>query len=510
VPNMKNQTRRQFIKSTAAGTASVMLGNLACRTEKARKPNIIYILADDLGYNELGCYGQKKIRTPNIDRLASEGMRFTQHYSGSPVCAPSRCTLLTGKHTGHAYVRNNDEMKEKGDVWNDPSIEGQRPLPPGTVTMGTLLQEAGYKTACVGKWGLGGPDDSGHPNQQGFDLFYGYICQRQAHNYYPTHLWKNGEKDMLEGNTYFSPHQKLPEDKDPNDPASYETYSTKHYAADRMIEEALTFIQGNKDKPFFLYFATPVPHLALQVPDDSLEEYRDAFPETPYIGDRGYTPHRTPRAAYAAMITRMDRDIGRIMSLLKKLGLDENTVILFSSDNGATYTGGVDYEYFDSVGPLNGLKGSLYEGGIRVPMIARWPGKIKPGTENDHISAFWDIMPTLCDVSGVPCPEDTDGISLLPHLLNRGKRREHPYLYWEFSGYGGQQAIRMGDWKGIRRDMHKGNRKIQLYNLKQDIGEKNDLSLRYPDRVKQMEKTMQEARTPSEFDKWNFIDKKKE
>ncbi len=504
---MKNQTRRQFIKSTAAGTASVMLEQLACQESgNTQKPNIIYILADDLGYKELGCYGQEKIRTPNIDDLAAQGMRFTQHYSGSPVCAPSRCTLMTGKHTGHSYVRDNDEMREKGDVWNDPRIEGQRPLPPGTVTMGTLLQKAGYKTACIGKWGLGGPDDSGHPNEQGFDLFYGYLCQRQAHNYYPTHLWRNKEKDIFEGNAYFKPHQKLPDNKDPNDPKSYTPYSGKHYAPDRMIEEALGFIERNSGNPFFLYFATPVPHLALQVPEDSLDEYKNAFPETPYIGDRGYTPHQTPRAAYAAMITRLDRDVGRILSLLKKLGLDENTVILLSSDNGATYTGGVDYTYFDSVGPLNGLKGSLYEGGIRVPMVARWTGKIKSGTESDHISAFWDIMPTLCELSGMDCPEDTDGISLLPRLLNRGKQQEHPYLYWEFAGYGGQQAIRMGDWKGIRRNMHKGNRRIELYNLKEDIGEKNDLANNYPDRVKQMGNIMQETRTPSEFEKWNFFD----
>lgn len=502
----KNFTRREFIKTTAAGTASVMLGAWACqKTTETQRPNIIYILADDLGYGELGCYGQKKIKTPNIDRLAAEGMRFTQHYSGSPVCAPSRCMLLTGKHSGHAYIRNNDEMREKGDVWNDPSIEGQRPLPPGTTTIGTLLQSAGYTTAAIGKWGLGTPEDSGNPNKQGFDLFYGYICQRQAHNYYPTHLWRNSEKDML-NNPYFSPRQRFPEDKDPNDPAAYAPYTGNDYAPDLMIGEALEFIKNNRQNPFFLYFASPIPHLALQVPEDSLQEYQDAFPETPYLGDKGYTPHRTPRAAYAAMISRLDGDVGRIMALLKELGLDDNTLILFSSDNGPTYTGGVDYTFFASAGPLNGLKGSLYEGGIRVPMLARWPGKIPAGTQSDRISAFWDVLPTLCEITGAAIPEGIDGISLAPVLLNRGKvPEEHPYLYWEFPGYGGQQALRMGNWKAIRREMNKGNRKLELYNLEADIGEKQDLAEAQAELIAKMEKTMQAARTPSEFAKWNFM-----
>ena len=502
----KNLTRREFIKSTAVGSASVMLGSWACKKPtETRKPNIIYILADDLGYGELGCYGQKKIKTPHIDQLAAEGMRFTQHYSGSPVCAPSRCTLLTGKHPGHAYVRDNDEMREKGDVWNDPSIEGQRPLPPQTTTLGTLLQSAGYTTAAIGKWGLGAPDDSGNPNKQGFDHFYGYICQRQAHNYYPTHLWRNSEKDMLD-NTYFSPRQRFPEDKDPNDPAAYAPYSGNQYTPDLMIKEAVEFIKNNQQNPFFLYFASPVPHLALQVPEDSLEEYEGAFPETPYLGDKGYTPHQTPRAAYAAMISRLDRDIGRIMALLKELGLDDNTLIMFSSDNGPTYTGGVDYTFFESAGPFNGLKGSLYEGGIRVPMIARWPGKIEKGTESDRISAFWDVMPTMCEIAGVTSPEDTDGISLAPVLLNQGKAPEHPFLYWEFPGYGGQQALRMGNWKAIRRDMKKGNRKLELYNLEADIGEQQNQAENQPELIQKIEKTMQAVRTPSEFAKWNFMD----
>ncbi|NOZ61294.1 MAG: arylsulfatase [Calditrichaeota bacterium] len=365
--------RRTFLKTAGLGSAAAMFSPLdGCQFFEKRKPNIIFIMADDLGYGELGCYGQEKIRTPNIDRLAAEGMKFTQLYAGSPVCAPSRCTLLTGKHTGHAYIRGNDEMSERGDVWHDPNLEGQRPLLPNTTTIGTLLQEADYKTAAIGKWGLGGPGSTGHPNKQGFDFFYGYLCQRVAHNYYPTHLWRNEEKDILEGNEYFFPHQKFPADADPNDPKAYEKYRGKQYSMDLLTKEALNFIRENHNRPFFLYLPYTVPHLALQVPDDSLQEYLGKFPEKPYLGNRGYLPQRTPHAAYAAMITRMDRDIGKILSLLKKLGLEEDTLIFFTSDNGATFQGigGADPAFFKSNAPFRGFKQDVYEGGIRVPMIA--------------------------------------------------------------------------------------------------------------------------------------------
>ncbi|NOR15444.1 MAG: sulfatase-like hydrolase/transferase, partial [Candidatus Aminicenantes bacterium] len=442
--------RRDFVKSIGMGAASLSLPQLytGC-TQRPTRPNIIYILADDLGYAELGSYGQSQIRTPHLDRMADEGMKFSQHYAGSPVCAPSRCTLLTGLHTGHSYIRENDEMRERGDVWNNPEIEGQRPLPTGTMTLGTLMQEAGYTTAAIGKWGLGGPTDSGHPNDQGFDYWYGYLCQRQAHNYYPTHLWRNREKHVLEGNTFFKAHQRFPQDQDPSERSAYAQYSSKHYAPDLMTQEALRFIHKNQDTPFFLYLAYPMPHLALQVPEDSLEEYADEFSESPYLGDRGYLPHPTPRAAYAAMITRMDRDIGRIFALLVELGLDENTLVMFSSDNGPTYTGGADTSFFKSAGPLRGLKGSVYEGGIRVPLIARWPGQIRAGSTSTHVSAFWDVMPTLCDIAGRDSPRNTDGTSFSATLL--GKPQPQPnYLYWEFLGYGGQQAVRMGNWKAVR------------------------------------------------------------
>ncbi|MCP4727495.1 MAG: arylsulfatase, partial [bacterium] len=465
-----------------------------CSMAEKQKPNIIFILADDLGYSELGCYGQTKIRTPNIDKLAEEGMKFTQHYSGSPVCAPSRCTLLTGKHTGHAYIRGNDEMNERGDVWRDRSIEGQRPLLPNTVTIGTMLQQAGYKTGAIGKWGLGGPTDTGHPNKQGFDHWYGYLCQRVAHNYYPTHLWRNGEKDMLEGNDYFYPHQKLPEDKDPNDPESYSPYKGGTYSMDKMAEEALQFIKDNKDDPFFLYLPFPVPHVSIQVPEDSVDEYEGEFEDTPYKGEKGYLPHPAPRAGYAAMITRMDREIGRIMDLLKELGLDDNTLVVFTSDNGPTFNGGTDSEFFGSAGPFRGLKTQVYEGGIRVPMIARWNGKIQPGSVSNHISAFWDFLPTFTDLLELPEYEETDGISLMPSLLGEsGSQKKHDYLYWEYRNQ--NQAVRMGDWKAIRL---KPSEEIQLYNLREDIGEKNDVADNYPDIVDRIADIMKNGRTESE------------
>lgn len=488
--------RRNFLRTAGYGAAAMTLPQLqACsRSGRRKTPNIIFILADDLGYGELGCYGQQKIRTPYIDMLATEGMKFTQHYSGSPVCAPSRCTLLTGKHTGHAYIRGNDEMSERGDIWNDPDLEGQRPLLPGTVTTGTLLQSAGYTTGAIGKWGLGGPGSTGAPNRQGFDHWYGYLCQRVAHNYYPTHLWRNGEKHILEGNEYLRANKRLPEDRDPYDKSSYEEYSGEQYSMDYMVEEALTFIRRNKNNPFFLYLPFPVPHVSIQVPEDSLAEYEGEFPETPYRGERGYLPHPTPRAGYAAMITRMDREIGRIVALVKELGLDEDTMIIFTSDNGPTFNGGTDSTFFNSAAGFRGLKQDLYEGGIRVPFITRWPGMIEPGSVNDHISAFWDFLPTFTDLIGVETPTGIDGISLLPTLLGRtGEQVEHEYLYWE---HGRKQAVRMGDWKAIRLRV---DRDIELYNLSDDISEANNVAASNRELVAKVADIMVNGRTKSEL-----------
>jgi arylsulfatase A-like enzyme len=452
------------------------------------KPNIIYILADDLGYSELGCYGQQKIKTPRLDQLASEGMRFTQHYSGNAVCAPSRCVLLTGKHAGHAFIRNNKEI----GGWGPDEPEGQWPIPASEVTIAELLKAQGYATCAVGKWGLGGPGSTGHPCYQGFDHFYGYLCQRVAHNYYPTHLWRNHDVDVL-GNRYFSAHQKLAQP--PTDPQDYAAFRGEVYAPDKMLAESLKFIRQNKDQPFFFYYASPVPHVALQVPEDSLEPYKTAFDDTPYLGEKGYLPHPTPRAAYAAMISRMDRDLGEIFDLLKELQLDDNTLIIFSSDNGPTFNGGTDSAYFDSAGPLRGLKVDLFEGGIRVPMIARWPGKIPAGSVSDHVSGFQDLLPTLAELLGFDPPTDIDGVSMLPTLLGQSEKQpQHELLYWEL---GRQQAARKADWKLYRRQTNAGL-ETMLFDLKNDIGEQHNLAEERPEILKMMVAAAAQARTPSQ------------
>jgi arylsulfatase len=488
--------RRDFVRVVGLGAAALALGATeACSpASSSRPPNVVFIMADDLGYGEVGLYGQEKIRTPSIDRIGREGMKFTDHYSGSPVCAPSRCVLLTGLHTGHAYIRDNDEMNERGDVWRDPELEGQRPMLEGTYTLGTLFQNAGYVTGAIGKWGLGGPDSSGAPNRQGFDHWYGYLCQRVAHNYYPTHLWRNDEKDLLEGNDYFYPHQRLPEEADPDDPASYEPYAGGDYSMDHMAQEARWFIREHAHEPFFLYLPFPVPHAALQVPDDSLQEYGDAFPETPYRGDRGYLPHPKPRAAYAAMVTRMDREIGSILDLLDELDLAENTLVIFTSDNGPTFNGGTDSEYFESAAGLRGLKTELYEGGNRVPMVARWPGRIPAGSTSELPSAFWDFLPTFAELTGQELPVQTDGVSFLPTLVARdGNQEDREYLYWEFQG---RQAVRMGQWKAYRRAE---DGEFELYDLYADRGEAENVADLNPQVVAHISTIMQEARTESEL-----------
>jgi arylsulfatase len=487
--------RREFVRVLGLGAAALGLGSVeGCVPGPRRPPNVVFILADDLGYGEVGVYGQEKIRTPAIDRIAREGVRFTQHYSGSPVCAPSRCVLLTGLHTGHAYIRDNDEMGERGDVWHDPELEGQRPILADTYTLGRLFQDAGYVTGAMGKWGLGGPGSSGEPNRQGFHHWYGYLCQRVAHNYYPTHLWRNGEKDLLEGNEYFYPHQRLPEDADPDDPASYAAYAGGEYSMDLMAQKARAFIRENAQSPFFLYLPFPVPHAALQVPQDSLAEYADAFPETPYRGERSYLPHPKPRAAYAAMVTRMDREIGSILDLLDELGLGEDTLVIFTSDNGPTFNGGTDSEFFQSAAGFRGLKTELYEGGIRVPMVARWPGRIPAGSVSHLPSAFWDFLPTFAELTGQAPPVASDGVSLLPAMEGRTEDQEdREYLYWEFQG---RQAVRLGRWKAYQRA---SDGDFELYDLETDRGETTNVASGQPELVARIRQIMGEARTPSEL-----------
>jgi arylsulfatase A len=444
-----------------------------CLAVAADRPNVVFILADDLGWGDLGCYGQTKIRTPNIDRLAADGMRFTQGYAGNAVCAPSRCCLMTGKHPGHAHVRDNRQWKPEVQ-WS-----GQVPLPADAVTLPRLFKQAGYATGATGKWGLGSPENSGDPAKQGIDHFFGYYCQAHAHNHYPQYVWRNGTKVPLEGNDG--------------------TATGKQYTQDLFEAAALGFVRGHKDKPFFLYLPFTVPHLALQVPDDSLAEYRDKFPETPYRGKQ-YQHHDTPRAAYAAMVTRMDRTIGRVMDQPKELKLDQNTLVVFSSDNGAIdgYAG-TDATFFGSIGKLRGMKGSLYEGGIRAPLIVRWPGHVKAGTTSDLPVAFWDLLPTLCDAAGIDTPKGLDGVSVLPTLTGLGEQVRHDFLYWEFPSYGGQQAVRAGQWKIVRQNLSKGSSAFELYDLTADPSETRNVADEHPDVVKRLEAVAREQHTPSDL-----------
>lgn len=484
--------RLHISTALAALALGCMLGTSLSSRCFADKPNIIFILADDLGYRELGCFGQEKIKTPNIDQLASEGMRFTQHYCGNAVCAPSRCVLMTGKHPGHAFVRNN---KSTG-------AEGQWPIPESEVTLPELMKTAGYVTGAFGKWGLGGPQSSGDPNRQGLDKFFGYNCQAHAHSYYPSYLWDNDEHVKLNNSPAVPGHASLAQGTDSADPRSYDIFKGQDYAPDRINEQALQFVRKHKDEPFFLYYPSVIPHVALHVPDEELEQYTSlGWKDPPFVRGNGYgyTPHFTPRAAYAAMITRLDTYIGKLLDLLDELELADNTLVVFSSDNGTTHLGEeVDYEFFKSVGELRGLKGSLYEGGVRVPTIVRWPGHVTPGSESNRVSGFEDWMPTFLQAVGRSSiiPADTDGISLIPTLTGK-KQPERDYLYREFSGYGGQQTIRVGPWKAVRQNMTKGNLDIELYNIVDDIGESNDVAASHPDLVNRLSKLMESERAPS-------------
>ncbi len=463
-------------------------------------------------------YGQKKIETPNIDALAQNGMQFTRHYSASPVCASARYNLLTGKHAGHSYIRSNSDRQipDRIDLasyenrfeamYVHPEVEGQWSMPASTITVAELLKEAGYQTGAVGKWGNGGPGSEGHPNNKGFDFFYGYLCQRMAHTFYPSHLWKNGRRIVLD-NDLVNPHQELPEELDPNDPESYSLFHDQpDYSARMMHAEALGFIEENQQGPFFLYLPTPIPHVSLQAPERWINYYREKFgDEEPYLGG-SYVPVRYPNATYAAMISYLDEQVGEIVDKLKKLDIYDNTIIMLSSDNGPTFTGGVDAEYFDSAAPFKNsygrTKGFVYEGGIRVPMIATWEGQIPAGSTTDHISGLWDVLPTLSDIAGVQPPDDIDGISFLPVL--KGEENEqapHEYLYWEFPSYGGQQAVLMDNWKGIRTNIiSEGNLDIELYNLDDDIQEQHNIAGEHPDIVNEMERIMSTARTVPELD----------
>lgn len=474
--------------------SSLHFEKLAESAEPHRKPNIVLIIADDLGYREVGCFGQELIRTPNLDQLAKEGLKLTQHYAGNAVCAPSRCVLMTGKHPGHAYIRSNKSTPP----------EGQEPIPDDEVTIAELLREQGYVTGAFGKWGLGGPDSCGQPLRQGVDRFFGYNCQGHAHSYYPSYLWSDDKRIALKNDPPVPGHAGLAEGADPSDPRSYDRFKGTDYAPDRINEQALQFIHDNKDRPFFLYYPTVIPHVALHVPDEELKPYlKLGWKDPPFTrkGGYGYTPHFTPRAAYAAMITRLDRNVGNVLNLLDELKLTDNTIVVFSSDNGTTHLEEeVDYKFFKSVGELRGLKGSLYEGGVRVPTIVRWPGRVAEGLASDRISGFEDWLPTLLDLAGSPdaAPKNIDGISLAPTLLGQ-EQPPREFLYREFPSYGGQQSVRVGPWKAIRQNMTRGNLNIELYNLAADVGETTNVASKHPDIVARLAKLMEQEHTPSKL-----------
>ena len=465
-------------------------------------PNIIYIYADDLGYGELGSYGQQKIKTPYLDQMAREGIRFTQHYAGAPVCAPSRAMLMTGNHAGHAYIRGNYEL----GGFKDHEEGGQMPLPAGIFTLPKMLKQAGYTTGMCGKWGLGMAGTSGDPLMQGFDYYYSVLDQKQAHNYYPTHLWENGSWDSL-SNQFIDVHER--QDSVKTSSIDFDSYKGQDYSIDKMTAKALGFIEQNKNKNFFLYLPFTLPHVSLQVPDEALKQYIGKFKESPYYGQRGYAAHKNPRSAYAAMVSYLDMQVGIVMKKIRESGLDSNTVIMFSSDNGSSVEGGADPVYFNAVGGLRGTKRDLYEGGIRVPFIARWPGKIQSGRVTDHISAQYDLLPTLAEITGSVLTE-TDGISFWPVLSGTDvKQARHEWLYFEFPEKGGQVAIRIGNWKAVRTNV-RNNRAApwQLYNLASDPYETNDIAVQYPDLVRQFDVIQKKEHQQPHIREWEFIDPK--
>lgn len=498
-----------------------VIGLLGCgqststqQVDEINSPNIIYILADDLGYGDLGAYGQQQIETPNIDALAAQGMTFTQHYAGAPVCAPSRCVLLTGKHTGNAYIRGNGEWGERGEVWDfvamleDSTLEGQRPLPAETPTLPKLLQSAGYATGMVGKWGLGAPHTESIPTTMGFDYFYGYNCQRQAHTFYPVHLYENEQRVYLQNDTV-PPRTRMPEGADPYDLANYADFTLTDYSPDLMFDKLTQFVSEHKDESFFMYWATPIPHMPLQAPQRWVDYYVEKFgDEEPYLSERSYFPHRYPHAAYAAMVSYLDEQVGQLVSQLKELGEYENTLIIFTSDNGPSFNGGTDSSWFDSGGPFSSEKGrgkgSVYEGGIRVPMIASWPARIKAGSTTDHISAFYDVLPTLADVAGVDELPATDGISFLPTMLGQDDQPKHEFLYWEFPQYGGQVALRTDEWKFIQRELSGEEPTIELYNLSKDLSETTNVAAEHPNVVQRAQLIIDQEHTDPVLDNFKI------
>lgn len=477
---------------------AVIQGN--SQNASTRLPNIIYIYADDLGYGSMGSYGQRKIKTPNLDRMAKEGIRFTQHYAGAPVCAPSRAILMTGKHAGHADIRGNFEL----GGFADSAERGQLPLPANAVTIAELVKRKNYKTALVGKWGLGMSNTEGSPLKQGFDYFYGYLDQKQAHNHYPSHLWENGKWDTLD-QAYINVHRRLDSavatDKD------FQSFIGNEYASDKLTSKALQFIESAAKDPFFLYLAYPLPHASLQVPRAYIDMYAGLFSEKPYYGQQGYASTKNPLSMYAGMITYLDAQVGLIMNKIKALGLDSSTIILFSSDNGPSAEGGADIRFFNCNGGLRGIKRDLYEGGIRVPFIVRWPGTVAPGKVSDHLSAQYDFFATVAELTDQSAGV-TDGISFLSELKGSTKQKKHSYLYFEFAEKSGQVAIRLGNWKGVKSNLKKNTNAVwELYNLDNDPGETNNIAAMHPDLLEQFAKIMKKEHQSAVIEAWELTGK---
>jgi arylsulfatase A len=486
-------TSDSIVYSKITASLLLCLGLVSCtaagsgpRTGPAavgRPPNVVFIMADDLGWGDIGPNGQERIQTPNLERMAREGVRFTSFYAGSTVCAPSRSVLLTGQHTGRTPIRGNSGKLRTGP-W------GEVPLPAEAVTLAEVLDRAGYATGGFGKWGLGGPGSEGVPTRQGFDAFYGYLDHVRAHFYYPEFLFRGETRVPLVGNRVAS---------DAPAPGAGWAVEPGRYSHDAIADEALAFIDEHREGPFFLYVPFTIPHAELQVPEDAYAPYLDAngqsiFPETPYPGQH-YGPQPMPRATYAAMITRMDRDIGRILERLEELGIAENTLVFFTSDNGPSTAGGIDPEFFNSNGPFRGRKRDLYEGGIRVPMVVWGPGRVPAGRVSDHVWAAWDVLPTLAELAGADAPDDIDGLSMANALTGRGPAPEHESLYWEFYEGTPAQAVRMGRWKAIRQPMLSGP--IELYDLQADPGEQRDVAAQHPEIVERARAAMRQAHTPS-------------
>lgn len=472
-----------------------LTGYSAKQPAAASQPNVVFILADDLGYGELGCYGQTKIRTPHVDRLAKEGMRFTQHYTGAPVCAPARCVLMTGLNLAHAEVRGNR------DSGNGRVFPGQWPITDEAVTVAEVLKEAGYTTGAFGKWGLGPSNTSGSPIKQGFDRYYGYNCQRNAHSFFPHFLDSNEREAQINRGLVYG-HQQKPEGE-----VVADDYRLENYAPDMILAEALKFIDKNHKRPFFLYLPFVEPHVSMQPPQVWIDRYPVEWDEEkgPYRGQNGYLPHPRPRAGYAAMISDLDEHVGAVMAKLEEYGLTENTLVVFTSDNGTTHggrdpnfhIGGVDAEFFNSTAGLRGWKGSVYEGGIRIPCIVKWPGHVAPGSVTHTASYFPDWFPTLCAVTGTPLPGEPrlDGIDLTPVLRGNPVPERHELMIWDFHNYGGLVAIREGKWKAVRKGLLKNPSPWELYDIEQDPSETEDLAERHPDIIQRLETAYITTRT---------------